>query len=134
MAHSVTDLYGVTPDVADKLSGAGFSTSDELLDAVAHPANRKALAAQLGMDERALLELGNRADLARIKGIGKEYSDLLEFAGVDTVAELATRSPANLYAKLQEVASQFTFIHLPSPEEVESWVHQAKGLDRKLYY
>ena len=134
MALNVTELYGVTPEVAAKLQGAGLTTSDELLDAVAQPANRKALAAQLGMDERALLELGNRADLARIKGIGKEYSDLLEYAGVDTVVELATRSPGNLYAKLQEVASQFTFIHLPSPEDVESWVSQAKGLDRKLHY
>ena len=54
---------------------------------------RKALASKLGIDERALLELGNRADLARIKGVGAVYSDLLEFAGVDTVAELAKRVP-----------------------------------------
>ena len=67
MVLNVTELYGVTPEVATKLQGAGLTTSDELLDAVAQPANRKALAAQLGMDERALLELGNRADLARIK-------------------------------------------------------------------
>lgn len=134
MALKVTELYGVTPEVAAKLQGADLVNSDDLLDAVARPADRKALAAKLGMEERALLELGNRADLARIKGIGKEYSDLLEYAGVDTVVELATRSPGNLYAKLQSVAARFTFIHLPGREEVESWVSQAKSLERKLHY
>ena len=134
MALNVIELYGVTSEVAVKLHDAGLLTADELLDAVAQPANRKALATQLGISERTLLELGNRADLARINGIGKEYSDLLEYAGVDTVVELATRSPVNLYAKLQEVAAQFSFIHLPGSDEVESWVAQAKRLDRKLHY
>ena len=134
MALNVTELHGITPEVADKLRSAGLTNSDKLLAAVAQPAERKALAERLGIDERALLELGNRADLARIKGIGPVYSDLLEFAGVDTVAELATRTPEHLYAKLQEVASQHSVTRLPRPADVESWVSQAKGLDRKLYY
>jgi len=45
----------------------------------------------------------NRADLARVKGVGSEYADLLENSGVDTVPELAQRNPSNLYHKMIEV-------------------------------
>ena len=63
MSLNLTELHGVSPEIADKLRGAGLTDSDKLLDAVAEPDARKALASKLGIDERALLELGNRADL-----------------------------------------------------------------------
>ena len=134
MSLNVTELQGVLPEIADKLRAAGLTDSDKLLDAVAQPDARKALASKLGIDERTLLELGNRADLARIKGVGAVYSDLLEFAGVDTVAELAKRVPANLFAKIQAVATEHHVSRLPRLADVESWVSQAKELGRKLHY
>ena len=38
----------------------------------------------------------NVADRMRIKGISKEYAELLQAAGVDTVKELKYRNPLNL--------------------------------------
>lgn len=134
MALNLSELHGVTPEIAAKLSNVNLLDSDKLLDAIAQPADRKALAEKLGIDERALLELGNRADLGRIQGVGVVYSDLLEFAGVDTVAELATRVPQNLYAKIEEVAAEHHVARLPRLSDVESWISQAKELGRKLYY
>jgi predicted flap endonuclease-1-like 5' DNA nuclease len=134
MGLSINELRGITSTISDKLHNAGLTNSDTLLEALKHPAERNALAVKLGIDESTLLELANRADLARVKGIGRVYSDLLEFAGVDTVAELATRVPENLFAKLQEVASQHSVIRLPSLEEVTDWINQAKALERKLFY
>lgn len=134
MTLNISELYGVDAALAARLKDAGLSDSGKLLAAVAQPDGRKALAAQLGVDERALLELGNRADLARIKGIGAVYSDLLEFAGVDTVAELAGRNPDNLYAKIMEVAAQHSVQRPPRAEDVADWVAQAKELGRGIFY
>lgn len=134
MSLKMAELHGVTAEVAEKLRKAGLLSSDKLLDAIAQPEARKALAKKLDIDPRDLLELGNRADLGRIKGIGPVYSDLLEFAGVDTVVELSKRVPKNLHAKILAVAAEHHVVRLPRLEDVESWVEQAKKLDRKLFY
>lgn len=77
----------------------------------------------------------NRADLARIKGIGEEYADLLEVAGVDTVPELAQRNTENLYNKMVEVNAEKKLLRqVPAKSKVEDWVTQAKGLDRVVNY
>ncbi len=134
MTLRISELYGVDAGLAGKLRDAGLDDSAKLLAATAQPSDRQEVAERLGLDEGALLELANRADLARIKGIGAVYSDLLEFAGVDTVAELAKRNPENLYAKIMEMASQHSVQRPPSAGDVADWVAQAKGLGRGLFY
>lgn len=134
MSLSISDLKGVDKGIADKLKSAGLSNSDKLLAAMAEPQDRKTWAAQLEIPERTLLELANRADLARVDGIGAAYSDLLEFAGVDTIAELATRNPDNLLQKLIDVAAEHGIGRLPTQAEVYDWVAQAKELGRGIYY
>ena len=87
------------------------------------------------MGSRAILELANRADLARVRGIGGVFSDLLEQAGVDTVKELATRSPDNLHAKLLEMNAQRRLAgRAPTLDMVKDWVAQAKELPKLLEY
>lgn len=134
MTLKISELYGMTDDIAEKLKAEGMDDSEKLLAAVAQPADRKKLAVKLGMNERSLLELGNRADLARIKGIGAVYSDLLEYAGVDTVAELAQRNPDNLYVKLVDVGKEHSAKRLPTQAEVSDWVDEAKALGRGIFY
>jgi predicted flap endonuclease-1-like 5' DNA nuclease len=134
MALNMNEINGITPELVEALKAAGLTNSDKLLAAVAQPKDRAELAAKLGVDVRELLELGNRADLGRIRGIGVVYSDLLEFAGVDTVAELATRKPENLFKKIMDVAAEHTVKRTPTAEDVVSWVDQAKNLDRGIFY
>lgn len=134
MSLSITELHGVNKEISEKLKAAGLSNSDKLLAAMAEPQDRKAWAAKLEISERVLLELANRADLARVDGIGAAYSDLLEYAGVDTIAELATRNPDNLLQKLIDVAAEHGIGRLPTQEEVYDWVAQAKDLGRGIYY
>ena len=135
MAIKITDLNGITPEVAAKLTERRPCRWRRFLAAVADTgAAAQALAAQLQVEPRLLLELGNRADLARIKGIGVVYSDLLEYAGVDTVVELAQRNPENLYAKLVEVAGQHFVERLPRPADVTGWIEQATSMERVLQY
>ncbi|MBN1641788.1 MAG: DUF4332 domain-containing protein [Anaerolineae bacterium] len=135
MATIIDQLRGVNHELASKLRRHGISNSDQLLEAVRTPAARKELAEALGIELGAVLELANRADLARVKGIGGVFSDLLEYAGVDTVRELAMRRPDNLRAKMIEVNGEHELSgRIPSFRMVEGWVEQAKSLPRVLEY
>jgi len=96
---------------------------------------REEIAAVTGISEKLVLRWVNQADLYRIRGIGKEYAELLEAAGVDTVPELAQRVPANLCEKMAEANAQRNLVrHLPALAQVESWVTQAKELPRRIHY
>ena len=91
------------------------------------------MAAYAGVEPRIILELANRADLARIRGVGGVFSDLLEHAGVDTVKELATRRPENLHAKMAETNAQEKLAsRTPTLNAVQDWVTQAKELPKLL--
>lgn len=131
----IADIEGIGDVIGGKLAAAGISTTEALLKTCATPAGRKELAAQTGLDASRILGFANRADLFRIKGIGTQYSDLLEAAGVDTVPELAQRNAANLHAKMAEVNSAKKLVRqLPTARLVEDWVAQAKSLPRVIEY
>ena len=131
----ISKLRGLSFELEAKLLERGIRTSDELLEIVRTPAGRQELAADTGVESRVILELANRADLARVNGIGGVFSDLLEHAGVDTVKELAARRPDHLYAKLVETNVNKAFAgRAPTRNAVESWVAQARELPKVLEY
>jgi len=130
----VQEIRGMQATLAEKLVAGGIKSADDLLAAGKTPAARKDLAARVGADPKELLEMLNRADLARVQGIGEVYSNLLENAGVDTVAEMAKRVPANLHAKLSEQAQKGDARRAPTLSQVEDWVKQAKALGRGIEY
>lgn len=135
MATAVKDLAGATDAIVSKLAEKGIRDNEKLLEAAATPAQRKELAGQCGCAPRDILELANRADLARVKGVSGVYSDLLEEAGVDTVKELATRRADNLHAKILETNEGKKLTKRPPTEAaVEDWVRQAKELPKVLTY
>ena len=136
MAKKLVDIEGVGSTYAKKLEEAGVKSQEDLLQAGATPKGRKDLEAKTGISGKLILGWINRADLARVKGIGEEYADLLELAGVDTVPELAQRSPTNLHQKIQEAAAQNKNVvrRVPSESEVTKWVAQAKELPRAITY
>ena len=130
----VQEIRGMGSTLAEKLIASGIKTSEDFLAAGKTPAGRKELAGRANVDQKELLEALNRADLARVKGIGEVYSNLLENAGVDTVAELAKRVPANLLAKLVEHTQKGSARRAPTLTQVEDWVKQAKELGRGIEY
>ena len=131
----LTQIEGIGETYAQKLEQAGLSTIEELLEQGASPKGRKYLVDKTGISATLILKWINRADLFRVTGIGEEYADLLEAAGVDTVPELAQRNPQNLYPKLAEVNAEKKLVRrVPALSQVESWVAQAKDLPRKVTY
>ena len=131
----VKEIEGIGPAYAEKLSAAGLTTTEALLEAGATPKGRADLAAKTGISDKLILRWVNMADLFRIKGVAEQYSDLLEAAGVDTVVELAQRKAENLQAKMVEVNTEKNLVRrVPTLAEVTSWVDQAKGLPRMVNY
>lgn len=130
---NVRDIEGIGDAYAVKLEAAGIKTLANLLDAGGTKKGREGIASSTGISEKLVLEWVNRADLDRVKGIGSEYADLLESAGVDSVPELAERNAANLHAKMKEVNDAKSLVRqLPSEEQVASWIEHAKTLDRAV--
>jgi predicted flap endonuclease-1-like 5' DNA nuclease len=131
----IVDVEGIGPVYAKKLMDAGVNTTGKLLKVGATAKGRAELEAQTGISHSLVLEWVNHVDLYRIKGVGQEYSDLLEEAGVDTVPELAQRNAENLHAKLVEVNGMKKLVRqLPSDRQVADWVAQAKALPRVIQY
>ncbi|MEM9042493.1 MAG: DUF4332 domain-containing protein [Actinomycetota bacterium] len=131
----IIDIEGIGPVYAKKLASAGVSTTGALLKTAATSAGRKDLAVRADVTTNQVLEWVNRADLMRIKGVGTQYSDLLEASGVDTVVELAQRNAVNLCAKMAEVNAEKNLVRqVPGLDQVTSWVAQASDLPRVLTY
>jgi predicted flap endonuclease-1-like 5' DNA nuclease len=132
---NLIDVEGIGPVYAQKLKEAGIGSTRALLAAGATPEGRKDVAAKTGIGDSLILRWVNHVDLFRIKGVGEEYSDLLEAAGVDTVVELAQRVAANLHPKLVEVNQAEKRVRkLPTEAQVKEWIKQAKKLPRKISY
>jgi predicted flap endonuclease-1-like 5' DNA nuclease len=135
MGVPVKKLRGITDAIAAKLAEKSLTNSDKFLDVAKTPAGRKALATDCGVDTKIILELANRADLARIKGVAGVFGDLLEAAGVVTVKELRNRRADNLHAKMVEVnATDNLAGRNATMKEVEGWVAQAKELPPMIEY
>ncbi len=131
----IVDIEGIGPAFAAKLNSIGIRSTEALLKKGSCPEDRKQLAEASGIGDALILEWVNLADLYRIKGVGSEYSDLLEEAGVDTVVELATRVPEHLLAKMLEVNKAKNLVNkMPGLKQVKAWVAQAKKLPRVVTY
>jgi len=126
------EVEGIGPVYAEQLALAGIATADALLEQGAKPGGRAAIEKATGISGTLILKWVNRIDLMRIKGVGGEYSDLLEAAGVDSPAELANRNAANLAMTFQEVvaARPGTVRRIPTETEVAGWIAAAKDLPR----
>jgi predicted flap endonuclease-1-like 5' DNA nuclease len=128
-------VEGIGEKYADKLRKAEVNTTDALLKMGSTPKGRKEIAEKSGVSDKLVLEWVNHVDLFRIKGVGQEYADLLEEAGVDTVPELAQRNIENLTKKMEEVNGKKKLVRkLPVEKQVKDWVAQAKKLPRVIKY
>ena len=135
MSYPITDIDGIDGEAAAILKSAGIRSTERLLESARTVRGRKLLAAKTGFDEKSLLCWANVADRMRIKGISKEYAELLRAAGVDTVKELKYRNPANLAKAMAEANKKNKLVRfLPSEKVVARWIDHAKKLPLKISY
>ena len=135
MAYKIIDIEGVGDVYAEKLTAVGIVKVDDLLQKCATPKGRAELAEQTGISDKLILRWTNHADLFRIKGVGPQFAELLEAAGVDTVKELRHRVPENLFQKLTETNEEKHLVRrVPAVTEVAKMVEQAKELEPVVTY
>ena len=128
-------IEGIGEVYAKKLGEAGIRSTDALLTRGATRKGRKELQEATGIGNKLILEWVNHADLFRVKGIGGQYSDLLEEAGVDTIPELAQRNAAALTVKMRQVNDQKNLVDRPPSEKmVAEWIAAAKRMKRVVEY
>jgi predicted flap endonuclease-1-like 5' DNA nuclease len=132
---ALTAIEGIGPKNAEKLAGAGIRSTEALLERGGKSKDRNTLSKETGISDTQILEWVNRADLFRVPGIGEQYSDLLEKAGVDTVMELGKRKAENLHAAMAESNLQKNLVNrLPSVGMIQGWIEAAKSLPRAVEY
>jgi len=131
----VKDIESIGDEYAEKLQAVGVTTVESLLEKGATPGGRAALAQQTGISAKLILRWVNHADLFRIKGVAGQYAELLEASGVDTVAELSQRNPANLHSALVSANEEKKLAGVtPSLSQVSAWVAEATALPRVVVY
>ena len=135
MDYKIIDIEGIGDVYAEKHIAAGINKVSELLEKCAAPKGRKALAEETGISEKLILRWTNHADLFRINGVGPQFAELLEAAGVDTVKEFRHRVAENLQPKLEETnAAKNICNRVPAVSEIQKMIDQAKELEPKVTY
>jgi len=135
MSYPITDIGGIDDDVAKALKSAGIRSTAKLLETARTVKGRKTLSEKTGFAEKQLLCWANVADRMRIRGIRKEYAELLQAAGVDTVKELTYRNPANLAKAMADANKKSKKVRLlPSEKVVGRWIESAQTLPLKITY
>jgi predicted flap endonuclease-1-like 5' DNA nuclease len=135
MMSAIIDVEGIGEVYAPKLKEVGIASTGALLKEGATPAGRKKIEKATGIGHALILRWVNHVDLFRIKGVQKQYAELLEASGVDSIPELAQRDPTHLHPKLVQVNDKKKLVRkLPTPKQVADWISQAKKLPRVITY
>jgi len=135
MAYKIDEIEGIGPSFREKLRAVGVKTTDDLLSRCANAAGRRSFSEVCGIGEKQLLGWTNMADLMRVSGVGRQYAELLEAAGVDTVKELRNRNAENLTVAMKKVNGEKNLAKTsPSGTTVRRWIDQAKRTDPVISY
>lgn len=129
MSDPISNVKGLSPDVRTKLEAEGIRNTQQLLEHTQSVKQRTELAHKIGTTAGVLKELANRADLMRLKGVGGDFSNLLEEAGVNSCKELQHRLPEKLQKTLADIhTSKKIGHHAPTLAQVTEWIGEAKSL------
>jgi predicted flap endonuclease-1-like 5' DNA nuclease len=135
MAYPITDIRAIGAGAADVLKSEGIRTTVSLLRLAKTPKQRLKIAAKVGIDDRHVLDWVTAADRMRVKGVGWEYSELLNAAGVKTVKELRFRNPQKLVSQMTQANAKCKMVRLvPSIKAVQRWIENAQKLPSLIRY
>ena len=133
MNYKIDEIEGIGPAYRERLKRAGIDNTRDLLETCCSAAGRKAIGDQTGLSEKQLLEWTNLADLMRVSGIGRQYAELLEASGVDTIKELRNRNAENLAQSIKTINAEKKLSGAtPSVGMVSNWISQAKKTSPKI--
>ncbi|MDH3385642.1 MAG: DUF4332 domain-containing protein, partial [Nitrosopumilus sp.] len=131
----IIDIEGIGSAFAAKLVSIDIKTSDNLLKKGKTPQGRKEIAKNAGISEDLILKWVQMTDLMRIRGVGAEFSELLEDAGVNNVVDLSQKNSENLQEQMVKINDKKNLVRrTPTLNEVKKWIVQAKKLPKEVEY
>ena len=127
--NSINSINGMTHTEATKLRRARVRTTATFLQIASTRSGRALLTKETGITSPKLLHWAKRAELMKIKNLGRDYADLLEAVGVESVSELKRRNPESLHEMMKN-ANQVKKIvdRMPSLKRVTSWIDDSKDI------
>jgi len=130
MTVNIRNFSGMNHCIVDKLWGMGYRTNEDVLAKSTTSEARSRLARDVEADSDLILDLARRADLARIKGIGNLYAELLKQAKVFSIQDLAHQDVEDLYKNVLKLNEELRLTRrLPNIENVKQWVDTARRLE-----
>ena len=123
--QKIVAIEGIGPIYGKRLRMSGVRTVDDLLREAYDRSGRYNIAREAGVSASTVLRWVYRADFFRISGIGKQYSSLLESAGVNSVSDLSRRNPDKLYERLKKTNLRKNLVRRAPP------LQYGRKLDRK---
>ena len=125
----ISKLRGVPPRARLRLKSQRITTCAQLLSTAGDAVSRAALVETTGIDTDVLLRLVQRADMARIRGIGTVFGLMLEELDIPDVEQLARQTPGELHAALRAYNLEERLARRsPTMEEVVDWIETAQSL------
>ncbi len=130
---SIDSINGMTHIEATKLRRARVRTTVTFLQIASSRSGRALLTKETGISSPKLLHWAKRAELMEIRNLGRDYSDLLEAVGVESVSELKRRNPESLHESMSAMNSKQEIVdRMPSIKRVAKWIDESKDIDIKV--
>jgi predicted flap endonuclease-1-like 5' DNA nuclease len=131
----ISKLRGVPFQARVALKVRRITTCSQLLAAASAFPERTALAQAARLPVELLTEIVQRADMARVNGVGTVFGLMLEELGIHDVGALAAQEPDTLHERLRRYNREERLARRsPTPEEVSDWVAQARRLRPLVTY
>jgi predicted flap endonuclease-1-like 5' DNA nuclease len=133
LPYPIVEIEGMDSSHAEILSSAGIRSTEQLLESCKTPHGRKVTALKTSIAEEQLLRWANIADLSRIRGVAKQYLQLLATAGVLSMRDLRAAKADGLSQLLRQANEEKHLCKVtPSVAVVRKWIDQAKTLGSKV--
>ncbi len=135
MSYKIEEVEGIGASYGEKLREAGLESTADFLEKCKTPQGRKSVCESTGISDKLILRWANLSDLMRISGIGPQFSELLEAAGVDTVKELRHRNADNLAQAMETINTEKKLARTsPAAKTISEWIDQAKSMEPGIEY
>ena len=127
--NSIDSINGMTHTEATKLRRARVRTTVTFLQIASTRSGRALLTKETGITSPKLLHWAKRAELMKIKNLGRDYADLLEAVGVESLADLKRRNPQSLHEMMHNANQAKKIVdRMPSLKRVTNWIDDSKDI------
>lgn len=124
----IIEIEGVGEKYAKILEKAGIANTEDLIPLSWREV--KELAEKTKISPKLIDKWQEQAEMMKIKGVGPEYSEVLNKVGIDSIKELSYRTAQSTLDKIVEFDKKQPDVirKIPKVEDIEGWIKEANDL------